>query len=232
MGSPEGRDDERPIHRVAIGPFSIGTTPVTNLEYAPFLASGGGEPPPWWSDPAFSLPRQPVVGVSWEDASRFAAWLAESAGGTWRLPTEAEWEFAAFGGLDSGAMPPGEDLPPPEVPDGPLSGPWEVGRGAANGYGLFDMGTIVHEWCLDWYAADYYAVSPAADPQTTARTADTFITAMFTSARLPSASAIRTVPIRGNGAAVFTLARIRANISPTPPRPSRPAQLVADFTCR
>ena len=165
MGSPEGRDDERPIHRVAIGPFSIGTTPVTNLEYAPFLASGGGEPPPWWSDPAFSLPRQPVVGVSWEDASRFAAWLAESAGGTWRLPTEAEWEFAAFGGLDSGAMPPGEDLPPPEVPDGPLSGPWEVGRGAANGYGLFDMGTIVHEWCLDWYAADYYAVSPAAGPR-------------------------------------------------------------------
>ena len=150
MGSREGRDDEHPIHRVAIGPFSIGTTPVTNLEYAPFLASGGGEPPPWWSDPAFSLPRQPVVGVSWEDASRFAAWLAESAGGTWRLPTEAEWEFAAFGGLDSGAMPPGEDLPPPEVPDGPLSGPWEVGRGAANGYGLFDMGTIVHEWCLDW----------------------------------------------------------------------------------
>ena len=58
----------------------------------------------------------------------------------------------------------GDSLPEDEVPAGPLAGPWPVGRGRPNGFGLFDAGTIVHEWCSDWYDASYYAVSPASRP--------------------------------------------------------------------
>ncbi|MET0619787.1 MAG: SUMF1/EgtB/PvdO family nonheme iron enzyme [Thermoanaerobaculia bacterium] len=131
-------------------PFRLGRTPVTNRDYAPFLALGRVPEPPWWRDARFSAAALPVVGVSWEDAMAFCAWVAESAGGTWRLPTEAEWEHAACGGLKSPATAWGSAVPPGEIPEGPLDAPWEAGRGTPNGYGLYDMGTIVHEWCLNW----------------------------------------------------------------------------------
>ena len=131
-------------------PFRLGRTPVTNRDYAPFLALGRVPEPPWWRDARFSAAALPVVGVSWEDAMAFCAWVAESAGGTWRLPTEAEWEHAACGGLTSPATAWGAAVPPGEIPEGPLDAPWETGRGTPNGYGLYDMGTIVHEWCLNW----------------------------------------------------------------------------------
>jgi formylglycine-generating enzyme required for sulfatase activity len=134
-------------------PFLLGRTPVTNREYAAFLETGRAPAPPWWTDPAFSGPRQPVVGVTWDEAMRYCAWLSGLDGGTWRLPEEAEWEFAACGGLVAPRTSWGDDLPDGEVPEGSLAGPWEVGLGTPNGYGLFDMGTIVHEWCLDWDAA-------------------------------------------------------------------------------
>jgi sulfatase modifying factor 1 len=130
--------------------FCLGRTPVTNREYAPFVACGRAAAPPWWSDPDFSSPLQPVVGVTWDEAMAFCAWLSEMAGGQWRLPSEAEWEFAACGGLVAPRTAWGETIPPGEIPEGPLAGPWEAGRGTPNGYGLCDMGTIVHEWCLDW----------------------------------------------------------------------------------
>ncbi len=131
-------------------PFLLGRTPVTNAEYAVFLESGRVPPPPWWKRAGFDSPRQPVVGASWEDARLFTIWLSEMTGERWRLPTEAEWEFAACGGLAAPATAWGDEIPPGEIPDGPLSAPWETGRGTPNGYGLLDMGTIVHEWCLDW----------------------------------------------------------------------------------
>lgn len=132
--------------------FRLGKTPVTNREYAPFVACGRATAPPWWSDPDFSSPLQPVVGVTWNEAMAFCAWLSESAGGRWRLPSEAEWEFAACGGLVGPATAWGQTVPEGEIPEGPgpLKGPWEAGRGTPNGYGLCDMGTIVHEWCLEW----------------------------------------------------------------------------------
>ncbi|MGE5414885.1 MAG: formylglycine-generating enzyme family protein [Syntrophomonadaceae bacterium] len=130
--------------------FFLGRTPVTNGQYAPFVAAGRASAPPWWTDPDFSAPDQPVVGVAWDEAAAFCAWLCETEGGAWRLPTEAEWELAASGGLREPATSWGDAVPEGEIPSGPLSGPWRVGRGTPNGYGLCDMGTIVHEWCLDW----------------------------------------------------------------------------------
>ncbi len=127
----------------------LGRTAVTNGQYAPFLAAGRAAAPPWWSDPDFSGADQPVVGVTWDEAMGFCAWLSETEGGAWRLPTEAEWERAASGGLGEPATSWGDAIPPGEIPEGPIPGPWSVGRGTPNGYGLFDMGTIVHEWCLD-----------------------------------------------------------------------------------
>jgi formylglycine-generating enzyme required for sulfatase activity len=133
-----------------LGAFALGRTPVTNEQYAAFLAAARALAPPWWNDPDFDRPRQPVVGVTWDEAAAFAAWLGEIAGGRWRLPAAAEWEHACRGGLAAPASAWGDAPPPGEIPEGPLSAPWEAGRGRPNGYGLFDMGTIVHEWCADW----------------------------------------------------------------------------------
>jgi formylglycine-generating enzyme len=165
MGSTAGRPDETPPHTVTLGGFRLGRTPVTNAQYAPFAASGRCPVPPWWRDPAFAAPDQPVVGVTWFEARDYARWLGEAAGGSWRLPTEAEWERAARGGLAGATTAWGPVLPAGEVPDGPLAGPWPVGRGTPNGFGLLDAGTIVHEWCLDWYERDYYASSPTLAPR-------------------------------------------------------------------
>src|SRR5262249_7198743 len=120
---------------------------------------------PWWSHPAFADGRQPVVGVSWFEAVAFAEWLGRVQGGRWRLPTEAEWERAARGGLPGAPTAWGATLPPGEGPGGRLEGPWPVGRGTPNGFGAQDMTTIVHEWCLDWYAEGFYAASPERDPR-------------------------------------------------------------------
>jgi formylglycine-generating enzyme len=133
--------------------FHLGRTPVTNAEYAPFVASGHAPEPPWWRDPGFAAADQPVVGVTWFEAADFAAWLTELTRERWRLPTEAEWEHAACGGLVGAATAWGDALPEGEIPEGPLAGPWPAGRGRPNGFGLHDMGTIVHEWCLDWFDA-------------------------------------------------------------------------------
>jgi formylglycine-generating enzyme required for sulfatase activity len=165
MGSAHGRPDEGPIHDVELPAFRLSVTPVTRAQYAAFLQATGADPPPWWPDAAFSATDQPVVGVTWHDAAAYAEWLSATAGGRWRLPTEAEWERAARGGLEQAATPWGETVPRGEVPEGPLSGPWPVGRGTGNGYGLLDMGTIVHEWCLDWYGAHYYLDAPRVDPR-------------------------------------------------------------------
>jgi formylglycine-generating enzyme required for sulfatase activity len=132
------------------GSYFLGRTPVTNRQYAPFLAAGLCAPPPWWTDPLFCAEGKPVVGIRWDEAAAFCAWLSDCLGGHWRLPTQAEWEHAACGGLVAPATAWGDRVPDGEIPAGALDGPWDAGRGAANGYGLCDMGTIVHEWCLDW----------------------------------------------------------------------------------
>jgi formylglycine-generating enzyme len=160
MGADDGRDDERPAHLAEVDAFLLGATPVTRAQYAPFLAAGLADAPPWWTHAAFDGAQQPVVGVTWHEAEAYAAWLGEHADRRARLPTEAEWERAARGGSETELT-----AAPEEVPEGALTGPWSVGRGQPNAYGLLDMGTIVHEWCADWYAPDYYVTSPVAQPR-------------------------------------------------------------------
>jgi formylglycine-generating enzyme required for sulfatase activity len=165
MGSEDGRPDERPVHEAQVRPVRMGREPVTNLEYAWFLATGRVSEPPWWKDPAFWDPEQPVVGVTWFEAMSYCQWLSETFGGRWRLPTEAEWERAARGGLEGAPTPWGAEIPAGEVPEKPVSGPWAVGRGTSNGFGLLDMGTVVHEWCFDWYTPDAYLGTRRYDPR-------------------------------------------------------------------
>lgn len=168
MGSENGLENEQPVHRVWIDGFMIGKFPVTNGEYRLFLESAGYPEPAFWSEEMFSHPEKPVVGVSWHDAVAYCQWLSRSAGKTFRLPTEAERERAARGGLESKEYPWGDALPserPYPGYDIEVGGPQRVGMNEPNGFGLYDMSEGVHEWCGDFYDARYYRISPSRNPQ-------------------------------------------------------------------
>jgi formylglycine-generating enzyme required for sulfatase activity len=151
MGSPEteeGRfDDEGPLHKVRVADFYMGRYPVTNEQYERFLrANPGAAKPAYWADRSFNQPRQPVVGVSWEEAQRYAEWARL------RLPTEAEWEYACRAGTHSRfytgdtegdldragwyAKNSGNQLHP-------------AGEKEPNPFGLYDMHGNVWEWVED-----------------------------------------------------------------------------------
>ncbi len=167
MGSVAGLDCERPVHRVWVNAFELAATQVTNAEYAPFLQATKLNPPPFWDDPNFINPQQPVAGVSWFEADSYCRWLSEHTGRAYRLPTEAEWERAARGDLEQKDFPWGNE-PPQSLPDYAArwqSGPEPVARYAPNAFGLYNICDNVHEWCSDWYDASYYAVSPDRNPR-------------------------------------------------------------------
>jgi formylglycine-generating enzyme required for sulfatase activity len=167
MGSDRGQDCERPIHGVWIDEFLLAATQVTNAEYARFLAATGAPPTPFAQDANFNHPQQPVAGVSWNEAMQYCAWLTAQSGRTFRLPTEAEWECAARGGLEQKQFPWG-DNPPQSLPNYTArwqTGPEPVAQYAPNGFGLYDIGDNVHEWCSDWYDPNYYAISPERNPK-------------------------------------------------------------------
>jgi formylglycine-generating enzyme len=162
-----GQDNERPVHRVWVDEFLLAACQVTNAEYARFLRATENLPPPLWNDPNFNCPEQPVVSVSWFEAEKYCEWLATATGQSFRLPTEAEWERAARGGIE-GKLCPWGDAPPQLLPDYDkrwLTGPEPVGRYAPNAFGLYDICENVHEWCSDWYQANYYAISPERNPR-------------------------------------------------------------------
>jgi formylglycine-generating enzyme required for sulfatase activity len=155
MGQENGRDEERPVHRVIVAPFRLCAFQVTNEDFAAFRK--------FQFDDAF----KPVTSVSWFDAVDYCEWLSARWGMKVRLPTEAEWEFAARGGMEQKLYPWG-DGPFAERPDywrRWRDGPEPVGTGEPNRYGLFDMCENVHEWCSDWYDPAYYVVSPVENPQ-------------------------------------------------------------------
>ena len=167
MGKDDGRADEQPMHAVKVDPFLAAAAPVTNREYLAFVEATGRTRPPFVDDDRFSDPGQPVVGINWHDAVAYCDWLSSKGGYAFRLPTEAEREFAALGGLQ------GVDWPwaKPSVEGHPhyraianAERPHVPTEACANGYGLRCMAENVHEWCGDWYDAEYYRRSPTARP--------------------------------------------------------------------
>jgi len=155
MGNDAGPENERPAHRVHVDAFELAVCPVTNGEYAAFLEATGAE------RRAFDDAMLPVVNVSWLDAVAYCEWRDV------RLPTEAEWECAARGGVEGQLYPWGNE--PPQTRPGYESrwknGPERVDSGVPNAFGLYGMCENVHEWCSDWYDPGYYAVSPEANPR-------------------------------------------------------------------
>lgn len=161
MGSIEGQEDEAPVHVVTVDAFELAIHPVTRAEYAAFIAATHHPRPREWEAAEYQPADYPVVGVSWEDARAYCAWRGDE-----RLPTEAEWERAARGNVEGRRYPWGDGIPAwiPQQGRGPLASPWPVTLGDPNGFGLFGIAANVHEWCADWYAGDYYAISPALNP--------------------------------------------------------------------
>ena len=168
MGDDRGRADERPAHVVALRPFRVAIAPVTNVEYDTFVAATGHAVPPFRNLSGFEEAGLPVTGIAWFDAVAYCEWMSIETGFGLRLPTEAEREYATRGGLEGKPWPWG-DADPADVP-GPaaiarLAQPHEPGPGCANGFGLCCMADNVHEWCADWFGAEYYVRSPLEDPR-------------------------------------------------------------------
>ena len=166
MGSEAGQDNERPVHSVFVGAFQLGKYQVTHAEYAVFLKDTQSSAPPFWNDSNFNRDEQPVVAVSWFEAAKYCEWLSAGSGKKYRLPSEAEWEWAARGGAARKSFPWGDDAPQsiPDYASRWKSGPESVGRWA-NGFGVFDICENVHEWCGDWFSPEYYSISPEKNPR-------------------------------------------------------------------
>jgi sulfatase modifying factor 1 len=166
------RLDDRPAHQLLIDSFYIDKYEVTNQAYRRYTEQTKHKKPWHWKDGGFAEAeaRLPVTNVTWNDADAYCRWAGK------RLPTEAEWEKAARGGLDrqlfswgnSGITLKGDLAKTTKTGKnahvGVASGPAPVGSYPPNGYGLFDAAGNVWEWTNDWYLRDYYSVSPEANP--------------------------------------------------------------------
>lgn len=198
MGTDEADEDEGPAHRVDLDDFLMAVNPVTQGDYARFVretghrapavyelprvvTAGGSEretafreaaEPYAWTDgqpPADRLDH-PVTLVRWEDAVAYCRWLSARGGRPVRLPTEAEWEKAARGGLEGNRYPWGDRLDQNQanfLVDPSLKNSQGTTRCRAyppNAYGLFDMAGNVWEWVYDWHSPSYYSASPVRSP--------------------------------------------------------------------
>ncbi len=148
----------------------MAATQVTRREYARFCDSTRRELPPDWRNPEFDDPDQPVVSVSWFDAVAYCEWVSRLTGGAYRLPTEAEWEWAALSGKENILYPWGDEQPAETEAykrrwTGVVRSPRRVAEEPPNAFGIYDLCENVHEWCADWYDPGYYAISPEAYPQ-------------------------------------------------------------------
>ncbi len=178
MGSQE-QDPEKPVHWVYVDTFALDEVEVTNAQFSKFIdetryqtdaeKTHNGMPPSEETWRKYATPERadhPVVCISWNDARAYAGWAGK------RLPTEAEWEYAARGGMT-------DRFPWPDTvdPSGKANfGMNKVARSdntiptakvrsySANGYGLYDVSGNVTEWCADWYDPEYYRTSVERNP--------------------------------------------------------------------
>jgi formylglycine-generating enzyme required for sulfatase activity/class 3 adenylate cyclase len=154
-----GNDDpsERPAHRVTVKPFSIGRFPVTVAEWQKCVSVSACDDVGAGDDPA-----APVTNVSWSDAAKFAAWLSKETGKAYRLPTEAEWEYAARANTSTKYWWGNEvamgvaDCKGCGTPGYDARHPTPVGQFPPNPFGLHDMTGTVAEWVSDCWHRDYH----------------------------------------------------------------------------
>ena len=169
-------DEPKPAHEVTVSSFKIGQTEVTQELWQAVMGSNPSYFQTSTNAEFGTILKRPVEQVSWYDCQEFITKLNQITGKTFRLPTEAEWEFAARGGNKSqGYIYPGSNdyeevafywhNSGPEV--NPYGGPkttHPVAQKKPNELGLYDMSGNVNEWCHDWYSATYYSESPTDNP--------------------------------------------------------------------
>lgn len=166
-----GKDSESdkvfsPAHNVIIDSFYIDIHEVTNKEYHDFCIEAEWELPEFWGIDKYrsglKYPDCPVIGVSKNDAMTYAKHVGK------RLPTEAEWEIAARGGLIGKEFSNGDDFKDCIILDSIFilgeRTPYDVTLGNPNGYGLYGMSGNAREWVYDKYNKDYYKISPIENP--------------------------------------------------------------------
>lgn len=160
----EGEGSTSPPHTVRLDAFYLDRHEVTNAQYHAFCTSTERKLPEFWGMARYrsgpDWPRHPVVGVSWADARDYAKWVGK------RLPSEAEFERAARGGVDGKNFYWGDEVDPQytNYAKSEHQAPVEVESFPPNGFGLHDLSGNVSEWVIDRYDAGYYAVSPEENP--------------------------------------------------------------------
>jgi formylglycine-generating enzyme len=160
MGSSEHADEAK--HQVVLDAYLIDKYEASNSRYKEFMKVTSHPAPAYWDDPRLSKPTQPVVGVSWTDASAFCKWEGK------RLPTEAEWERAAKGPDGDRHYPWGHSLDTKKANYGQNVGrtmPVDSYPEGVSGYGIYNMAGNVFEWVEDWYDPASYKQSLALNPK-------------------------------------------------------------------
>ena len=160
MGCVSGRDceeDERPLHEVEVASFALGVYEVTFEEYGRFAEATGRDRP---NDRGWGRGGRPVINVSWEDATAYAAWLSDETGVWYRLPSESEWEYAARAGTTTWYGW-GQDIGRNRANCDRCRSQWDgdrtapVGSFAANAWGVHDLHGNVWEWVEDCWHENY-----------------------------------------------------------------------------
>jgi len=186
-GFSDGYYLERPVHEVCLDSFNIARFDVRVGDFERFVRETGyitdsekiggcyvydgnswnRDSSAGWRSPGFKQgDSHPVVCVSWNDADRYAKWLSLNEKRVFRLPSEAEWEYAARGGGRKERYAGGDDVDDVawySVNSGNMTHP--VGRKKANALGLYDMSGNVWQWTADWFSQSYYRESPRSNPK-------------------------------------------------------------------